>query len=143
GETKTCTLTNNDIAPTLIVKKHVVNDNGGSASASAWSLAVKTGSALTNTPRSPHHGSESGATYHPDAGSYTVSESGGPSGYAFDGFPDHHTFPTRRSSDLGETKTCTLTNNDIAPTLIVKKHVINNNGGSASASAWSLAVKTG
>ena len=31
GQTKTCTVTNDDIAPKLIVIKHVVNDNGGTA----------------------------------------------------------------------------------------------------------------
>ena len=31
GETKTCTVTNDDIAPTLTVIKHVINDNGGTA----------------------------------------------------------------------------------------------------------------
>ena len=29
GETKTCTVTNDDIAPKLIVIKHVINDDGG------------------------------------------------------------------------------------------------------------------
>ena len=31
GETKTCTVTNNDIAAKLNVIKHVINDNGGTA----------------------------------------------------------------------------------------------------------------
>ena len=31
GGEATCTVTNNDIAPKLIVIKHVINDNGGTA----------------------------------------------------------------------------------------------------------------
>ena len=37
---KTCTLTNNDVAAKLIVIKHVINDNGGTALASAFSMTV-------------------------------------------------------------------------------------------------------
>src|SRR6185369_4614166 len=38
GENKVCTITNTLQTGTLLVKKHVVNDNGGSASASAFTL---------------------------------------------------------------------------------------------------------
>ena len=45
GETKTCTITNNDQPATLIVKKVVVNDNGGTKVASDFSFQVNGGAA--------------------------------------------------------------------------------------------------
>jgi hypothetical protein len=38
GDTATCTINNNDIAPQLTLVKTVTNDNGGTADASAWTL---------------------------------------------------------------------------------------------------------
>ncbi len=86
GENKTCTLTNNDIAPTCIVIKHVINDNGGTNVAADWSIHVKSGA--NEVTGSPQPGVESpGTTVHgAGAGTYTASETGAPSGYAFDGF---------------------------------------------------------
>ena len=60
-----------------------------------------------------------------DAGSYTVTETG-PSGYAASFSAD-----CSGSIAIGQTKTCTVTNDDIAPKLIVIKHVVNDNGGTA------------
>src|SRR5206468_2648291 len=79
GETKTCTITNDDIAPTIKVVKHVVNDNGGTATAANWSLHLSSGG--TDVTGSPKAGSETGDTYTVAAGTYDVSETGGPSGY--------------------------------------------------------------
>src|SRR5206468_11529707 len=51
GEDVTCTYTDSRL-PTLKVKKHVVNDNGGSAVAGNWSLHVKLGSSeVTGSPK--------------------------------------------------------------------------------------------
>src|SRR6185295_15114942 len=132
GETKTCTVTNNDIAPKLIVIKHVINDSGGTASAGDFTMNVDDQG--TNPPSFP--GAESpGTNVTVDPGSYVVTESGGPSGY-----------DTTVSADcdstiaIGETKTCTITNNDIAPKLTVIKHVINDSGGTASAGDFTMTV---
>jgi hypothetical protein len=59
-----------------------------------------------------------------DAGSYSVSETG-PSGYAASYSAD-----CTGSIAIGQSKTCTVTNNenDIQPKLVVKKVVVNNNG---------------
>ena len=40
GQTATCTVTNDDIAPVLTVVKHVVNDDGGTKTAADFSLTV-------------------------------------------------------------------------------------------------------
>jgi hypothetical protein len=140
GQTKTCTITNDDIAPTLIVKKHVVNDNGGIAVAANWMLHVRSGA--DEISDSPAAGSESGTTYHPSAGSYAVSETGAPSGYAQTSIGGDCSSSGAVTLAVGETKTCTITNDDIAPTLIVKKHVVNDNGGIAVAANWMLHVRT-
>ena len=67
-----------------------------------------------------------------DAGAYNVTESG-PSGYTA-------SFSADCSGSIanGQTKTCTVTNDDQAAKLIVIKHVINDNGGTATAANFTL-----
>src|SRR5439155_1498902 len=125
---KTCTVTNNDIAPLLVVTKHVINDNGGTAVASDFTMSVT----ATNPSPASFPGNESGTNVTLSAGAYSVSETG-PSGYAeSDGADCSGTIA------VGQTKYCTVTNNDQAATLIVIKHVINDNGGTAVASDFTL-----
>src|SRR5262249_9385280 len=130
GGTATCTITNDDQAATLIVKKHVVNDNSGTAAASAFTLSVNGG---TGFP-----GDENGTTVSAAPASYSASETGGPSGYT-------QTASSGCSGTIaaGQTITCTITNDDKAATLTVVKHVINNNGGTATASQFTLSVNGG
>jgi uncharacterized repeat protein (TIGR01451 family) len=85
----------------------VVNDSGGSAVASAWTMNVAGPTALS------FPGAEAPGTSNPvDAGAYKVTESGGPAGYALsysgdcDADGDVTVLP-------GQTRTCTLTNNDL------------------------------
>src|SRR5439155_22461298 len=66
------------------------------------------------------------------AGSYSVSETG-PSGYASSFSAD-----CSGSIDGGETKTCTVTNDDIQPKLIGIKVVVNDNGGTAAPADFSV-----
>ena len=143
GDSKTCTITNDDVAPTLTVIKHVVNDNGGGATANQWSLHVQTGNPLTDIATSPQAGSEAGTVYHPNAGSYNVNETGGPSGYTQTGISGGCAANGNVTLAVGDSKTCTITNDDVAPTLTVIKHVVNDNGGGATANQWSLHVQTG
>jgi len=75
GEHKTCTITNNDVAApapaSLTVIKHVINDNGGTAVASDFAIAV-TG---TNPSPASFNGVESpGTTVTISPGSYSVAE---------------------------------------------------------------------
>ena len=141
GENVTCTFSNDRQQGTLTVIKHVVNNDGGTATASAWSIHVKSGS--SEVAGSPKTGKESpGDTYTLSAGTYSVSETGGPNGYtaSFSGACDNNGSVTVQA---GESKTCTITNDDQAGTLTVIKHVVNNDGGTATASAWSIHVKSG
>ena len=76
GQDKTCTITNNDIAPTVQVRKVVVNDNGGTAVPADWQLHLKSGA--NDVAGSPKSGKTPGDTYTVAQGAYTVSETGGP-----------------------------------------------------------------
>src|SRR5207249_7672505 len=113
GQTATCTITNDDVAPQLTVIKHVVNDNGGSATAALFTMTV---TATNVQPSASFAGAESpGTTVTLDQGSFSVSESGLP-GYT-------QTSATGCSGTIlvGQTKTCTITNDDVAPSLTLVK----------------------
>jgi hypothetical protein len=107
GETKTCTITNDDQAAHLIVIKHVVNANGGKAKASSFTMKIN---GITATGGNTFPGAESpGTNKTVTPGSYTVTETG-PAGYI--------AVPSADCSGTianGETKTCTILNHDIAP----------------------------
>jgi hypothetical protein len=129
GQTKTCTVTNDDQAAKLIVIKHVINDNGGSATAADFTL--DSGGANDSPDNFP--GAEApGTEVTLDAGAYNVTESG-PSGYTA-------SFSADCSGSIanGQSKTCTVTNDDQPGKLIVIKHVINDNGGTATAADFTL-----
>jgi hypothetical protein len=111
GETKTCTVTNDDRAAHLIVIKHVVNVNGGKAKASNFSMKIN-GIAVQGA--NPFPGAESpGTNKTVNAGTYTVTETG-PSGYILVPSAD-----CSGTIDVGQTKTCTMLNHDIAPRLTI------------------------
>jgi hypothetical protein len=117
-----CTVTNTYIEPTIATVnfvKVVENNYGGTASSSDFSFHV----VGTNVDVTVPHGS---STQLPD-GTYTVTENG-PSGYSasysqFCSFGDFVIGP----DDLGESRTCTVTNSDIQPELTVIKLVTNDN----------------
>ena len=73
----TCTINNNDQAAHLTLVKTVTNDNGGTAVPTAWTLA-----AAGPTPITGATGSAAVTNAQVNAGTYTLSESGGPAGYA-------------------------------------------------------------
>jgi Prealbumin-like fold domain len=116
----------------LIVIKHVVKDNGGTASASDFTMQIN---GVTATGGNSFPGAESpGTNKEVTTGSYSVTETG-PAGYTA-------TFSADCSGSIsaGQTKTCTITNNDNAAHLIVIKHVVNANGGKATASKFSMKI---
>jgi uncharacterized repeat protein (TIGR01451 family) len=119
---------------TLTVVKKVVNDDGGSAKSADWTMNVSGPTPLTF----PGAG-DPGTTNAVDAGSYTVSESGGPAGYtlAYSGDCDANGGVT---VPAGQSKTCVLTNDDNATTLTVVKSVVNDNGGTTAPSAFTMTI---
>ncbi|GEM_PF-2254732 len=118
GGTTTCTITNDDIAPSLTLVKEVINDHGGSATSSAWTL----------TATGPTTISGAGPTVLSDstfvAGSYSLSESGGPSGYTASSWVCVGASQTGTNTvalAVGDSATCTITNDDVPGTLTVNK----------------------
>ena len=119
----------------LIVIKHVVNDNGGGASASQFMMTIN---GVTATGGNTFPGAESpGTNKEVTPGSYSVTETG-PSGY--DATYSADCTGTIVAGDTLDTKTCTVTNDDRAAHLIVIKHVVNANGGKAKASNFSMKI---
>ena len=109
GSNATCTVTNFDRAPSLTLVKEVINDDGGTASASDWVLSASGPTGFSG----PGPSVESGSNF--SAGTYTLSESGGPAGYVGGGWScnggnqiDGNTVEI----GLGETATCVVTNDD-------------------------------
>jgi hypothetical protein len=122
----TCTITNNDTDSTsLTLVKQVINDNGGSAPASEWTLTATGPTGFSGKGPNVSNGPSF------DAGTYILSESGGPAGYTAGnwvcdgGTQDGNSI----SLALGGAAICTITNDDITPTLKVVKTIINDNGG--------------
>jgi len=137
GESKTCTVTNTFVTSepdkgTLTVNKVVITDNGGTAQPGDFTLQVSDSSqnitGLTN-----------GQPIQLAPGDYTVSETGGPSGYI-------GTISGSCASDgtlsivAGQNYICTITNDDQPATLHVKKVI---SGSDAIASAFSFSINGG
>ncbi len=131
NEAKTCVITNDDIAPHLKVIKHVVNDNGGTANASDFTINVD---GYYPIPSS-FPGAEAGTDVKVSPGWYNVYE------YGLSGYIPSYSIECNGLINLGETKTCIITNDDIPKAqLVVIKHLNNNDGGTASASDFIMYV---
>jgi len=118
-----CTITNTLQTGGLTVIKHVV---GGQDAASSWTMHIKQSNSDVVTPFA---GAESpGTTKSLTAGTYTVSESGGPTNYSlsYSGACDANGNVTVLA---GQTGTCTLTNTRDTGTLRVLKNVDLNGDG--------------
>ena len=103
---------------TLTVIKEIVNDNGGNNVVSDYQLQV-VGSGVTNVT--------SGIPTQFAAGAYVVTETG-VSGYQATFSGDCNAGGQITLGD-GESKTCTITNNDIPSSITLVKVVNNDNGG--------------
>lgn len=131
GENVSCTITNEDIAPQLTVIKKVVNQYGGTADASDFTMYV-TG---TNVSNSSFPGSSLGTTVTLNAGSYSVSES------SLNGYIGSYSGDCNGTIALGDTKTCTITNSDTPASISGTKYEVNANGaqvGNTGLSGWTI-----
>ena len=130
GGEATCTITNNDIAPKLHLRKIVVNDNGGTATVADFTLTANGTGANDLNGASPV---DSDGTLQADT--WALSESTSATGYTASAWSC--VGGTQNGSNIsvgiGGEATCTITNDDNAPKLIVIKHVINDNGGTKNA----------
>lgn len=150
GDNKVCTITNDDIAPAVVIPapavtpatstikvvKIVINDNGGTKTVADFPLlvnGVSVSSGITNI--------------FPSSVLYTVSEINDPlysRTYSLDCNQNGQIY-----LDVGSNKTCIITNNDIAtivPVIVpVTVPTLPNTGfgpGSSSGISWNLIIPT-
>lgn len=121
GETKECLITNSKLPKLTLVKK-LINDDGGTASVSAWTLKAQKaeGNSISGTS-----GSSAVTNASVQPGTYTLSESGGPDGYSANAWDCGNKTVKDSAVDLnyGDEVVCTITNDDIQPLLTVTKVV--------------------
>jgi len=150
GDVKSCTITNTDNPPILRLRKTLTKDNGGTNAATEWTLnADKVGT--TSDPELTGTTPVNSSTTAFQIGTYTLSETNGPSGYTPGSWAcvltGTSTAVTVTSSQvalgLGQDVTCTINNDDNAPSLTLNKIVVNDNGGQAVESAWTLTANGG
>jgi YVTN family beta-propeller protein len=152
GESKRCIITNTYSEPSppvttanIIVIKKVINEGGGDKRPSDFTITVDG----NNPTPSSFAGSSSGTAITINEGSYNVTEEGGPD-ISYDYVPGKYT-PSYSSNCAGEiqagdTVRCVVTNKynqfipGILPKLIVTKQVINQGGGEAEPSDFTITV---
>jgi prealbumin domain-containing protein/Big-like domain-containing protein/PKD domain-containing protein len=140
-ESATCTIVNTFVPepPTahLTLVKTVDNAGGGTALETAWTL-----SADGPTPISGSTGSAAVTNAVITPGTYTLGESGGPTGYTATAWSCTGGALTGTSLLLaaGETASCTITNTfvPLLTHLTMVKKVDNTGGGTALDTAWTL-----
>jgi uncharacterized repeat protein (TIGR01451 family) len=124
GDSKVCTITNTLRPGHLTLVKHVTNDNGGDAVAADWTL---TATGAGNDPNSFSGAGGAGPNVVTPNVVYTLTESAGPSGYTASAF-DCTGGGTQVANTIklapGDNVTCTITNDDVAPTITVTKVVV-------------------
>ena len=124
NQNATCTVTNNARFGTITVNKVVTNDDGGNAVVANFTLFVGA------------TGVTSGASNNFAPGTYHISETG-VSGYAASFSGACSAAGHNITIAAGESKTCTITNNDIAPIITLIKNVV---GGTATANQFVMTV---
>ena len=139
GKEIVCTITNDDIAPSLQLIKKVVNDNGGTAVATDWNLKAE-----GLTPISGDGSAISGNKFK--AGAYTLSENSAVTGYSASDWNCTNGIEVDGNNGItlgiGQSTVCTITNDDVAPTLKLVKNVDNGHGGPSNANDWTLTAKS-
>ena len=139
GGNVTCTITNNDNAPALHLRKTVTNDNGGDGRCHRLDADRDRHRRIADQPVGHARRSTAAAPSRPTP---TRSVESGPAGYTAGAWNCGcgHRCPaaTHVTVALGGNVTCTITNNDNAPALHLRKTVTNDNGGTAAATDWTL-----
>lgn len=115
---------------TITVIKEIINNNGGNNDVPDFQLFVDNGTVSTPVT--------SNVATQVSAGSYTVGESG------ISGYEASFSGDCNASGELvlapGESKTCTITNDDISANITMIKNVINNNGGTTATSTFKMRI---
>lgn len=131
GQSVTCTITNDDQPSGLIVVKEVVNEFGGNAVPADFQLYVNGSPVNQGEPLDVLSNQEYTVTEEPTAG-YQMT---GIVCEDQDGVVGHPV-----TLEEGQSVLCTVTNQDLAPELIVVKEVDNSDGGTAEPGDFQLYV---
>jgi len=141
GSEVTCSIVNDDVAPTLTLTKTVINDDGGALTAADFDLSID-GTVVTDG--APNVLS-AGVTYsisELDDGGYTegtwscTDAAGLTTGLPAAGVATGTDVILEEGADV----TCEITNDDIAPTLVLAKTVTNDNGGILTVADFDISV---
>ena len=115
----------------LTLVKQVVNNHGGTAIATNWTLHAAGTTTISGTTGAA---AVTSAAVLP--GTYTLSESGGPAGYSASAWTCTNNVAVSGGQITlgnGASTTCTITNSDEPAILTLVKQVVNTNGGLATA----------
>jgi hypothetical protein len=132
-----CTFKNARDTGTLLVKKNVINDNGGTKTYNDFTFKVNSDAAQDfNADAGDQNGEDGMKSIVVLTGTYSVTE------------PEEDSMGYSTSYDncssvavtTDQTTICTITNDDDAPGLDITKHVINDNGGTVVSGDFSLYV---
>src|SRR5918994_963066 len=135
-----CTFNDSLAQGTLRVIKTVVNDNGGTLAAGAFTVHVKGGG--NDVAGSPAAGvaGPGGRDYTLAPGTYVISEDTPPAGYAQTSIVCDGVATDTVTVVANATKTCTITNNDVSAKLIVIKNVVNDEAGTKGPADFMMSV---
>ena len=134
GDKILCRFTNTRDTGTLIVRKEVINDNGGKRKAGEFSFKIGTskGVGFDQDPTNPLLGENRFEKY--PTGTYSIIE---PEANTR-GYTTTYDNCDKIVVEKGKEAVCTITNDDVAPTLTVIKKVVNDNGGTATANDFGI-----
>lgn len=130
GEQTVCTIINDDIAPTLTLAKTVINDDGGVLADTDFSLSVDSaivanGVATTVAANTLILISELDVDGYTEGTWECVDANALTTGLPTAGLATGESIELESGSDV----TCSIINDDIAPTLTLTKTVVNDDGG--------------
>ncbi len=141
GAVVSCEISNDDIAPTLVLSKTVVNDDGGLLIVDDFDISVDTvevpsgavNTVLANTDILISELDVPGYT----EGTWSCSDANAlTSGLPTAGTATGTTLSLKQGSDV----TCEISNDDIAPTLMLTKTLLNDNGGDLAIDDFDISI---
>lgn len=141
GAVVTCSISNDDIAPTLTLAKTVINDDGGDLSIADFNLSID-GSTVLNGAANTVLANTSIEIAELDLPGYTegtwscVDSTGLTASLPTAGIADGD-FVNLAPGAIVE---CSITNDDIAPTLSLVKTIINDNGGNKVSTDFDISI---
>ena len=141
GAVVECTITNNDVAPTLTLTKNLINDNGGDKLVTDFDISidgveVTAGAINTVTANQPIVISELAIAGY-TAGTWSCTDSAGLStGLPSAGAAIGESIVLEPGSQV----LCAITNDDIEPLLTLVKTVVNDNGGDKAVEDFDISI---